>query len=232
MAVTPAATGAAPDPTTGDRRPGGLLVAIVGPDGAGKSTVTAHAAERLAAGGHPVRRTDRWHIVDNPAYPVTGFLRPPVADLRLRVAEMPNPPRFLFLMWSIGMAVLGRRDAAAPEVELFDGYWMKHAASEVVYGLDQGWVESVVAGLPRPDVVVYLRLTAAEAWRRKRHDVVPYECGMDPSCAETSFRRHQERIGALLDEWSGRYGWTEVDATAPVDDVISRLAGAVAAARR
>lgn len=211
-----------------------MLIAVVGSDGAGKSTVTSRAAERLVGSGHPVRQIDRWHIVDNPAYPVTRFLSPPVSELRLRVAEMPNPPRFLFLMWSIGMALLGREDAVPPpegEVRLLDGYWMKHAASEIVYGLDQGWVESVVAGLPRPDLVVYLRLEPEDAWRRKVDDVVPYECGMDASCSEESFLRHQGRILALLDEWSARHGWTEVDATAPLDAVIDRVAKEAAAAR-
>ncbi|MCP2330160.1 thymidylate kinase [Actinoalloteichus caeruleus] len=215
-----------------------MIIAVVGSDGAGKSTVTSLAVDRLVEAGEPAQLVERWRIVDNPDYPATRFLRPPVSDLRLCVAEMPNPPRFLFLMWSIGMALLGERsqppagDEAVDEaVGVLDGYWMKHAASEIVYGMDRGWVESVVAGLPVPDLVLYLRLEPEAAWRRKEHDLVPYECGMDPDCGRDNFLRHQGAILSLLDEWSARHGWVEVDATLPLDTVVDRVVTAVRSAR-
>ncbi len=209
-----------------------MIISVVGTDGAGKSTVTRRAHALLDTPDHPVRLVDRWDIVDNPAYPATRFMRPDVPDTRLCVAEMPGASRFLFLMWSIGMALTGRR---TPTLEgqpvLLDGYWMKHAASESVYGLDRSWVESVVAGLPRSHLVLYLRLDPAVAWRRKRgRDVVPYECGMDPSCSETSFLDHQHAILKVLDHWAERDGWTEIDAAAPLEEVVDRVTAAIVAA--
>jgi dTMP kinase len=208
-----------------------VIISLVGSDGAGKSTVSRLATDRLTAEGQLIDRIDRWDIVDNPAYPATRFMRPDVPDTRLCVAEMPNASRFLFLMWSIGMALLGRAPGASrPEaVTLLDGYWMKHAASETVYGLNRPWVESVVTGLPPSELVVYLRLSPEQAWERKvGRDVVPYECGMDPECGRASFLTHQRRILTVLDDWSARFGWLEIDASQPLDEVVDRVVAEVA----
>lgn len=207
-----------------------MIVSLVGSDGAGKSTVSKRATERLAGLGTVVERVDRWDIVDNPAYPAARFMRPDVPDTRLCVAEMPNATRFLFLMWSISHALLGRTPAAVRPgaVTLLDGYWMKHAASEVVYGLDPAWAESVVSGLPGSDRVLYLRIDPQQAWERKADgDVVPYECGMDEECSQKSFLTHQGRILDVLDGWAERFGWTALDAGAPLDTVVEQVVGSV-----
>lgn len=208
-----------------------MLICLVGPDGAGKSTLSRMLAGRLEEGGLPVEHVDRWDIVGNPAYPSTRFMRNDVPDTRLCVAEMPNPSRFLFLMWSISLALLGKDGGSSTRapVRLLDGYWMKHAASEAVYGLDRRWIESVVAGLPRPDRVLYLRVEPDVAWERKKDgDVVPYECGMDASCSRESFVRHQRRILEVLDSWADAGGWEVVDASRPVPQVLAELEGLAA----
>lgn len=203
-----------------------MIVSLVGSDGAGKSTVTRLVAQRFDDGGMSAERVDRWDIVNNSAYPATRFMKPDIPDTRLCVAEMPNTTRFLFLMWSISHALLGRVPEAirSDTVMLLDGYWMKHAASEIVYGLDQSWAEGVVSALPVPEQTIYLRLSPERAWERKvGRDVVPYECGMDPECARESFLVHQERLLSVLDGWAERYGWLTVDAEEPLDDVVERV---------
>lgn len=206
-----------------------MLVCVVGTDGAGKSTVTAAIARRLAVEGRRVERVDRWDIVANQSYPAARFMRPDIPDTRLCVADMPNPPRFLFLMWSIGLALLGKRQLPEPgDVTLLDGYWMKHAASEIVYGLPRPWVEAVTEGLPRPDAVIYLRVDPASSWKRRPHgDIVPYECGMDPACGYEAFLAHQIKIRAVLDSWSARDAWIEVDAAPPRAEVEAAVMRAI-----
>lgn len=204
-----------------------MLISLVGTDGAGKSTVTRRAHALLDHPRRGLRVVDRWDIVDNPAYPAARFMRPDVADTRLCVAEMPTTSRFLFLMWSIGLALTGSGAGEGRPV-LLDGYWMKHAASETVYGLDRAWVEAVVAGLPRSDLVLQLRLDPAVAWRRKQgRDVVPYECGMDPDCSERSFLAHQHAVLEVLDDWAAREGWTVIDAAAPLEEVVAAVVAQV-----
>lgn len=203
-----------------------MIISFAGTDGSGKSTVSRLVGRRLAERGLPLDHVDRWDIVDNPAFPAVRFMRPDVPDARQCVAEMPGTPRFLFLMWSISMALLGREPAAAGRRPvLLDGYWMKHAASEIVYGLDERWVESVVAGLPPADCTLYLRATPETAWSRKAgRDVVPYECGADESCSREAFLDHQYRIREVLDGWAGRFGWVRVDADREVDEVADQCA--------
>ncbi|MER6466083.1 dTMP kinase [Streptomyces sp. NPDC001288] len=202
-----------------------MIVSLVGTDGAGKSTVSRLAAAHLSAAGRRAERVDRWDIVDNPAYPTTRFMATDVHSTRHCAAQMPDTARFLFLMWSMAQALLGRTPpAVGPDmVTLLDGYWMKHAASEIVYGLDSAWVEGVVSGLPRPERVVYLRLEAAQAWERKAGDVIPYECGADPRCGRAAFLDHQGRVLAVLDGWAERFGWLTLDAGRPLDEVLGQV---------
>ena len=75
-----------------------MIVAVVGSDGAGKSTLVRRAHGALVAAGRAADRVDRWDVVGNADYPAARFLVDDVPDLRACVAEMPNPPRFLFLM--------------------------------------------------------------------------------------------------------------------------------------
>lgn len=101
---------------------------------------------------------------------------------------------------------------------------MKHAASEIAYGLDRTWVESVVAGLPPSSAVAYLRLDPERAWERKAgRDLVPYECGLDPACSRENFLAHQRRVLDVLDGWAARFGWQEVDAAQPVEAVVDAV---------
>ncbi|MEU8934327.1 thymidylate kinase [Streptomyces sp. NPDC048409] len=196
----------------------------MGSDGAGKSTVSKAVAERLGAAGVRAERVDRWDIVGNPAYPSAGFMEPDVQRARACAARMPNMSRFLFLMWSVSHALLGRTATAgeAAALTLLDGYWMKHAASEIVYGLDSAWVEAVVSGLPHCERVLYLRIEPEQAWLRKAGDLVPYECGMG-HCTREAFLGHQSRIQTVLDTWAERFGWLSVDAAAPPDEVAGRV---------
>jgi thymidylate kinase len=198
-----------------------VLIAVVGADGAGKSTVTSAVRDRVVAAGYPARRLDRWDIVGNPAYPTARFLTPDQREVRSCTARMSSSPRLLFLLWAAAMALLdGRPGPAAGEITLMDGYWMKHAASEVAYGLDRTWVEQVALGLPRPDLTIHLRVPPETAWQRKDGRPFPYECAMDLTCSRTSFLAHQRAIHELLDHWAARYGWLTVDATQPLSAVV------------
>jgi dTMP kinase len=200
-----------------------FLVAVAGGDGVGKTAVAQLLVERLNGLGHSARFVRRWDIVGNPSYPEADFLSADVRAMRSSAAGMPPNPRFLFLMWTIALAVLGDGvENSARQFVVIDGYWMKHAASEVAYGLDPEWVLSVTSGLPRSDLVLRLSLSPEEAWSRKGGDLWPYECGMDESCSRESFLTHQESIHALLDRWSDLFGWHDIEAARPVEDLVER----------
>jgi thymidylate kinase len=211
--------------------PADFVVAIVGADGAGKSSVTRLASERLAAAGHPVRQVDRWDIVGQAeAYPAASLLADDVRQVRACVARMSPSPRFLFLLWASVMALSDRAAGAAGEVLLLDGYWMKHAASEIAYGLDRAWVEAVTAQVPEPDLVIHLRCDPVTTWHRKDGRPLPYECAMDLSCSKAGFLGHQGQICATLDGWARSRGWHAVDASRPLDEVAGTVMAQVSAA--
>jgi thymidylate kinase len=200
------------------------LISIVGADGAGKTIVSKEVVDRINDRGYLAQRVDRWDIVGNIAYPSARFLKPDIIDIRSCIAEMPSPSRLLFLLWSMAMALTAKvHGDSKGDLVILDGYWMKHAASEIAYGLDPAWVGSVVEGIPGTDLVLYLRLEPDAAWQRKQGNLVPYECGMDESCSKESFLKHQGRIGAILDEWSKKSGWTEIDASVQLSSVLDMV---------
>ncbi|MET9736275.1 thymidylate kinase [Streptomyces sp. NPDC006458] len=203
-----------------------MLLALAGTDGVGKSTLTREVVAHLERRGRQVQTVDRWDIVDSPHYPAARFLDHDIKAIRRCVADMPAAPRLLFLMWSMGMALQAHREPHG-DLVIVDGYWMKHAASEITYGLDPDWVETVVAGLPKADLTVRLRLDPELAWKRKQGDLVPYECGMDPSCSRDSFFTHQQAIADRLDLWAKRDGWPSLDTDRPVEHVAADLAALI-----
>jgi thymidylate kinase len=206
-------------------RPGdaAAVVAIVGPDGAGKSTLTDLLARRLSAAGRPASRVDRWDVVGDPHYPTASCLNPTVSEVRTCAGRMSGTPRLLFLLWASVLSLTDRDGGLPGRIVLLDGYWMKHAASEVAYGADLEWVESVAGGLPPADLVVYLRLEPETAWLRKDGNPMLYECGLDPTRSRESFLRHQGAIVTVLDRWAERYGWLTVDGEASPDVQANRL---------
>jgi thymidylate kinase len=208
-----------------------MVVAVVGPDGAGKSTLTALLADRLSTAGIPARRVDRWDVIGDPAYPTAACLADDTRLARSSAARMSGVPRLLFLLWVSVLALTDRQDAPPDDVAIVDGYWMKHAASEIASGADHAWVEATIAGLPVADIVVYLRLDPEVAWQRKDGRPLPYECGMDLSCDHQSFIRHQRAIQVVLDRWAEQFGWLVVDARTPLDIQADRLARTVTDAR-
>ncbi|GAA1948820.1 hypothetical protein GCM10009837_87790 [Streptomyces durmitorensis] len=198
-----------------------MIVAIVGADGAGKTTVTRAVGEAL---GGLASVVDRWDIIDNSAYPFADFIKPDERRVRTCAVRMAPQSRVMFLLWAAVASVTDRQAAADPaEVLLLDGYWMKHAASEIAYGTDPAWVEAVGEGLPAADVVVYLRSDPATAWDRMGERAVPYECGLDLSCSKQSFLRHQQKIHKVLDSWADRFGWTVVDVHKPLPQVVDTV---------
>jgi thymidylate kinase len=214
-------------PVAGDS----TVVAIVGADGAGKSTLTALLAERLSGAGIPARRVDRWDVIGDPHYPTAACLADDTRLARSCAARMSGAPRLLFLLWISVLALTDGENTAPDDVVLLDGYWMKHAASEIVSGTDRAWVEATVSGLPPADVVVYLRVDPEVAWHRKNGKPVPYECGMDLACGHQSFFRHQGAIQGVLDRWAERFGWLVVDADTPPAVQADRLARTITDAR-
>jgi thymidylate kinase len=194
-----------------------VIIAIDGPDGAGKSTHVELLRDWLIDEGVACEVVSKWHVLDEDLHPEARFLRgTKLSEFRLCIAEMPSLARSLFIMWLYAEALGRVADVADERVVILDGFWMKHAAAELSYGCDPRLVDAIVAAMGSVDVVVYLDVVPEEALARKRGVLTPYECGLDAGLDTEKFLAQQTAIRAAMLAWADRDGWQRVE-SGPVD---------------
>jgi dTMP kinase len=202
-----------------------MLIALIGADGAGKSTQAAMLRDRLAETGIAVRYFDMWNVLKPELHPECRFVTGDRPVVRTCIAEMEGPGRALFLFWM--MALAARRSLAdAADIVVADGYWQKHAAAELAYGCPPALIDGVSAAFPRPDLTLFLDVTPEIALARKGSaGLTPYECARDPAMPPEKFLTHQARVRATLASWATSENWARIDAgrePAPVAADIDR----------
>lgn len=209
-----------------------MLVAIAGPDGAGKSTLTKALHKALCVRGIDAVHLDRFDILDPSLSPTCGFIRADTLGVRQSVLAMPTATaRLLFILWSMAITASSKIQGAAKDrVILYDSYWMKHTAAEIIFGADQDAALAAAGMLPAPDLTFYFKLAPEILLARKPEDRVAYECGMDEACRPERFLAHQRRIQTYLDAWSERFGWLEVDGARTTESLVDDLSRQIEAA--
>lgn len=205
-----------------------MIIAIDGPDGAGKTTQVRMLRDWLAVRGVDCEVVSKWDVFDPTRHPDARFLRgTDRAELGVCVAEMPPVARSLFVLWMYAQTAARAARVAERTLVILDGFWMKHAAAELAYGCDRALVEAALASFGSVDTVVYLDIEPAEALRRKGGALTPYECGLDAGLDPSRFLAQQTAIRARLLEWAERDGWLQVDTTS-VDATQQRIRQLVA----
>jgi dTMP kinase len=203
-----------------------MLITITGSDGCGKSTVTRLITEKLAISGINAARIDKWDIYNLGQHPECRFLQQPISELRKCISEMTVPARTLFLFWTM-YVTMTKKAYDGFGVTLVDSYWIKHAASEQIYGASKQLINVLSSSLPRPDLVFVLDIAPEVAWERKARngfaDVVPYECGMDPCLKESSFILHQSKLRNLLRRWARDRKWQVMNAMKPPNELVAQI---------
>jgi thymidylate kinase len=210
-----------------------VLVAIAGPDGAGKSTLSKLVPQELSRRGLDSVRIDRFDILDADISPASSFIKADILAVRKSVLAMPSAAsRLLFTLWSMGLTAASQIAQGEPDrIIVYDSYWMKHTAAEIIFGADEQAALSAVSLLPKPDLILYLKLDAAELLMRKPDDRVAYECGLDAACLPESFLHHQRRIQTYLDGWSAQFGWDELDGAQCLPDLVAQIVARIEARR-
>lgn len=203
-----------------------LLVALCGTDGVGKSSLKTGLTSTLQARGLEVTLIDKWDILRHDLHPECGFLRDDLDALRVGISKMQGVSRPLFLFWSM-LVVMPNLAQCQSDIVLFDGYWMKHAAAELVMGCSAELIEAVTAHFPTPDVTIHLDVDIATALARKRGQMTPYECGCDQSMTEESFVEHQVKVRGVLGKWAREQGWLTLDGTLEREVVVHQAVDAV-----
>lgn len=201
-----------------------MLITLAGVDGAGKSTQSKFLLEWLKSKNIEVTILDKWDIFNLDMFPECRFIQPDLDQLRECISEMDGPARALFLIWSVTMTMKNFREDSS-RIYISDGYWIKHLASEILYGNEEQWLLSIISHLPSSDLVLYFEIDAAETTARKK-SYTPYECGRQVVSKQTFFT-HQTKLKNLLDNWSRSMGWTIINAEQGADDVFKILQAAV-----
>lgn len=209
-----------------------MKVAVVGGDGAGKSSATRFLEEQLVKRGLSVHRVDKWDVIRADLFPEYRFMRDDLPTLRRCVSDMQPVTRTFFLFWTLH-GTLQDHVTEGGDIVLLDGYWPKHAASEILYSNCADLVEASVAVMPPADLTVFLDVSPEVAYERRIADketpLVPYECGLDPRLSRESFLVHQTRSREILARWSDARGWTKIDADrepgAVRQDLLAAIAG-------
>lgn len=181
------------------------LLAITGPDGAGKSTLVDAVAAQWT--GACVVRI--WDALSD--MPLKGPTEAYLADLGALA-------RSLFLMHAVARS-LEKAERSGATVLLLDGYWYKYAVSEsLMGGAPKIWEE---CPFPRPERVWFLGISPEEAARRR---AVPtaYERGF--GAGDDAFLSFQRRTRSAWDALEARVGpWEHLDGGRPTEELVRAI---------
>jgi dTMP kinase len=203
-----------------------MLVAVVGTDGAGKSTLARALVAALDAGGTPASLLDKWDILEPSALPEARFIGVSRSEMPEYISRMPAPARAMFIFWTIALSLSRHELRTHERILVADGYWAKHSVVEELYGCDPDWIRRTVALFPQPDLTLLLDVEPELALARKR-ELLAYECGLDGALRPDAFLTHQARVRARLLATAERLDWRVLSASSAPEDVIARALGHV-----
>lgn len=206
-----------------------MLIAVDGPDGAGKSSQVALLSDWLIGQGVSCQVVSKWDVLDARRHPEAGFLGGTRDQLSACVAQMAAPARTMFILWMYAASAVRAIRLAQASLVILDGFWMKHAAAELAYGADPRLVRAMAEAMPAIDAIFYLDVEPAEALRRKQGKLTRYECGLDPSLDPAKFTDGQRDIRQRLLTWARRDGWRVIQ-PGSMDQTQQELRSAVWAA--
>lgn len=199
-----------------------MIISFTGCDGAGKSTQISRISDLLIEQGYQVKIIDKWNILNHDIFPECRFINQNLNDLRVCIAQMEGISRAMFLFWTIMITLSKENLNDSNVIFLLDGYWMKHAASEILYGCESEWIEKTVRQFPTSDLTIYFDITPEVSAERKQ-EFTPYECGRVQNYNVDDFIRHQTRLRELMLSWAGHYKWEIIPSILDRDELTSLI---------
>lgn len=198
-----------------DKRFPGILIAVEGLDGSGKSTQLYLVKRWLELSGHHVYLTE-WNSSE--------MVRQAIK--RGKKKNLLTPTTFS-LVHAVDFADRYNRQIQplleTGYIALADRYIFTAFARDGVRGCSSTWLRNLYSFAMVPDITFYFKLPSAIAIERilsNRPKIKYYEAGMDlrlhPEVYD-SFRLYQTRIGAEYDRMSKEFNFIEIDATLPIE---------------
>lgn len=211
--------------------PAGRLITVTGIDGAGKSTLAARLYESLNAAGHKTIIVGK-HTTDVPMDPALSQYVDSLNALVYRrnpgIAKQCGDHYWLLALasWYTLQDTLVIQPAlqAGTHVVLDNAHHKILARYAVNPDVSTQLAEQVFTHLTPPDLVFFLRISGAEALRRKG-GFTSLEAGHSGS-AEGDFIRYQDTVLARLRSQEDSGGWLGVDVTAKSRDAVFEEASA------
>jgi dTMP kinase len=198
-----------------DKRFPGILIAVEGLDGSGKSTQLYLVKRWLELSGHHVYLTE-WNSSE--------MVRQAIK--RGKKKNLLTPTTFS-LVHAVDFADRYNRQIQplleTGYIALADRYIFTAFARDGVRGCSNAWLRNLYSFAIIPDITFYFRLPSEVAIERilsNRPKIKYYEAGMDLNLhpeVYDSFRIYQTRIGKEYDRMSQEFGFVEVDATQPIE---------------
>lgn len=191
--------------------PRGAFIVFEGADRSGKTTQTKRCVSALTTAGLPVAEGAPWRFPDR-----TTEIGKMISAYLSNTADMDD--HALHLLFSANRwekAGLIRGALSRGETVVVDRYAYSGVAYSAAKGLDVDWCKAPDAGLPAPDVVVYLDLSFEAAARRGEFGAERYE------------NEKMQRAAADMFVKMRTPAWKIVDADADQDTVFSRVMDAV-----
>jgi thymidylate kinase len=149
------------------RRPTGLLIALMGPDGAGKSTLASAIASTISG---PFRRSDVFHFRPRVVAPrqLKTSANPPRLSSRGPIASALKLVLYLADYW-IGYLAIVRPALCRTSLVMFDRYFDDLGIDSRRYGYTgPRWLVALASrAVPRPDLTLVLTADAQQLSERK-----------------------------------------------------------------
>ncbi|GII96726.1 dTMP kinase [Sinosporangium siamense] len=207
----------------------GRETTVTGIDGAGKSTLAARLRQALVGAGHPAILVGK-HTTDVPMNPELSAylarLNEVVYRRDARVAQACGDHYWLLALaawYSLHDELVIRPALASGTHVILDNAHHKilarYAANPEV---STHLAKQVFAYLTDPDLVIFLRIGAREALRRKG-EFTSLETGHSGS-SEENFIRYQDTVLAKLRQQEQNDGWLALDVTGMDRDAVLKTA--------
>ena len=198
--------------------PRGREITVTGIDGAGKSTLAARLHEALNEAGHPtilIGKHSTEVSMDEELSAYVDRLNALVYRRDARVAQACGDHYWLLALaaWYTlqDTLVIQPALAAGTHVVLDNAHHKILARYAVNPGVSTTLAEQVFAHLTEPDLVIFLRIGAREALRRKGA-FTSLETGHSGE-GEEDFIRYQDTVLTRLREQEQRGGWLSMNVT-------------------
>jgi len=188
----------------------GALIVFEGVDRCGKSTQVKKLGEHLSAASIPYE-VGRF---PNRETPIGKILNSYLTNKEEALEDRAVHLLFSANRWECRERLL--RSLHEGKTVILDRYAYSGVAFTSAKGIDVEWCKNPDRGLPRPDVVVYMKLSIEDAAKRGEYGQERYE--------NVQFQR---KVQSIFEEHLKEPGWVVLDARKSVDhlhDEIRRLA--------